>query len=376
MKTAKICCCALAVALCMAGWAAARQKTGVDASRPPNGDKAGRTWIDIGGKDVEGRGWSDTELPFDRIPKHFAKDLPHVWGNGVSSTGEFFEFESDTTAVSVRTEFAGHGFGERNFNSCAFAGTDLYVFDEERGDWRWAAAAGHSVRWGKNVEYQLVNGLSRQVRRFRLYLPLRNRLASLKLGVDAASRTKLVPPRKDRPVVYYGTSIIHGAYNIRPGLALTSRLERKVKRPVVNLGFSGGARLDPAAATMLAELDAAIYVCDPYHNLSPDLVRRNFEAFFDELCSKRPNTPVLLVGAPPVLNGWLKPEVSSKDEEKTRLFADLSKKVAARHANFRYLPGQGLYGSDEVSMDGVHPNDEAFAHMAATLAPVISELVK
>ena len=144
----------------------------------------------------------------------------------------------------------------------------------------------------------------------------------------------------------------------------------------MNLGFSGGARLDPAAATMLAELDAAVYVCDPYHNLSPDLIRRNFEAFFDELCSKHPTTPVLLVGAPPVLNGWLRPDVSRNDEEKTRLFAELSKKVAARHANFRYLPGQDLYGSDEVSMDGVHPNDEAFAHMASTLAPVISGLIK
>ena len=375
MNIAKTCCCTLAVTLCAVALATS-QKVGGDTNQPPNGNHAGCTWIDVGGKDVEGRGWSDTELPFDRIPKRFAKKLPSVWGNGTSSTGEFFEFESDTTSVAVRTEFANRSFGENNFNSCACVGTDLYVFDAERGDWRWAAAAGHFVRWGKNVEYKLVENLPRQVRRFRLYLPLRNRLMSLKLGVDAASRTKLIPPRKESPVVYYGTSIIHGAYNIRPGLALTSRLERKVKRPVVNLGFSGGARLDPAAATMLAELDAAIYVCDPYHNLSPDLIRRNFETFFNELCSKHPKTPVLLVGAPPVLNGWLKPEVSRNDEEKTRLFAELSKKVAARHANFRYLPGQDLYGSDEVSMDGVHPNDEAFAHMAATLAPIISGLVK
>ena len=166
------------------------------ATPPKAGTGAGCTWIDIGGKDVEGRGWSDTELPFDRIPKRFAKDLPRVWGNGISSTGEFFEFESDTTSVAVRTAFAKHGFGENNFNSSAFVGTDLYVFDAARGDWRWAAAAGHGVRWGKNVEYQLVNKLPKQVRRFRLYLPLRNRLASLKLGVDTASKTKLIPPRK------------------------------------------------------------------------------------------------------------------------------------------------------------------------------------
>ena len=97
MKMAKTCCCALAVTLSVAALA-----EGVT----PNGNNAGRTWIDIGGKDMEGRGWSDTELPFDRIPKRFAKDLPRVWGNGISSTGEFFEFESDTTSVSVRSTLA------------------------------------------------------------------------------------------------------------------------------------------------------------------------------------------------------------------------------------------------------------------------------
>lgn len=111
MMIAKTCCCTLVVALCAAAWATTRQKAGVDTNQPPNGSHAGRTWIDIGGKDVEGRGWNDTELPFDRIPKRFAKDLPQVWGNGLSSTGEFFEFESDTTSVAVRTEFAGRCFG-------------------------------------------------------------------------------------------------------------------------------------------------------------------------------------------------------------------------------------------------------------------------
>lgn len=337
----------------------------------------GLRWIDVHGDDVEGRGWSEgLEKPFDRIPKRFASSLPSVWGNGVTPTGMFFEFESDTTTVSVRTEFGSNRFGENNFNFCAFSGTDLYVFDESRDDWRWAGAAGHGTRWQRVTEYPLTKNLPPAKRRFRLYLPLRNRLLALSLGVDDASQTKLVPPRTEKPVVYYGTSIIHGAYNIRPGLALTSRLERKLKKPIVNLGFSGGARLEPQAAEMLAEKDAAIYVCDPYHNLNADTIRKNFEKFFDVLCAKRPDTPVLLVGAPPLLNGWLYPAQVAADEEKTRLFAELSKKVSARHSNFHYLPGGDLYGSDEVSMDGVHPNDEAFASMAAKLAPVIADLLR
>ena len=207
------------------------------------GDASALTWTEIGGRDVEGRGWSDTEMPFDRVPKRFAKALPRVWQHGVSSTGEFFEFESDTTTVAVRTELAVNYYGEPNFNNSAFSGTDLYVFDEGRGEWRWAGAAGHGTRWQRNAEYELAKGLPRQNRRFRMYLPLRNRLASLRVGVDSNAAFKLIPPRAEKPVAYYGTSIIHGAYSIRPGLALTSRLERKVKRPFLNLGFSGSACL-------------------------------------------------------------------------------------------------------------------------------------
>ena len=340
------------------------------------GNASSLKWVEIGGSDVEGRGWSDTEMPFDRVPKRFAKALPRVWQNGISPTGEFFEFESDTTTVAVRTELAVNRYGEPNFNNSAFSGTDLYVFDEGRGEWRWAGAAGHGTRWQRNAEYELAKGLPRQNRRFRMYLPLRNRLVSLRVGVDSNAAFKLIPPRGEKPVAYYGTSIIHGAYSIRPGLALTSRLERKVKRPFLNLGFSGSACLEPEAAQMLSELDPALFVCDPYHNVSSDVIRKNFERFFDILCSARPDTPVLLVGAPPLLKGWLYPSVAREDEEKTRLFAELSQKVAARHPNFRYMPGGDFYGSDEVSMDGVHPNDEAFANMAAVLAPVISKLVE
>ncbi len=37
------------------------------------------------------------------------------------------------------------------------------------------------------------------------------------------------------------------------------------------------------------------------------------------------------------------------------------------HPNLHYLKGENFYGSDEVSMDGIHPNDDAFAHMASIL---------
>ena len=330
-------------------------------------------WTEVRPADVEGRLWDDVECPFDRIPLRAKKALPAVWGNGKTPTGQLVDFESDSRNVFVKVKYADSRFGEQNFNSVAFAGFDLYIFDQ--GRWRWATTMGHYVKWTQDMTFPLLKGLPPGKRRFRLYLPLRTRLQSVAVGTDAAAKTALIPPRREKPVVYYGTSIIHGAFATRAGLGLTARLGRAIDHPVVNLGFSGAAKLEPAMAELLAEKEAGVYVCDPFHNLKAGDIRRNFEKFFDILCSKRPTTPVILLGAPHCCNLWVWPEKLAAEEENTRLFGELAPKVAARHKNFRYVPGQDLYGDGEWSMDGCHPNDEAFANMTKKLTPILREVL-
>lgn len=337
---------------------------------------AGLVWTDIGPDALEGRGWQDTEMPFDRIPKQAEETLPVVYSLGFSPTGEYFDFISDTTAVAVRTGLARSQYGENNFNTTAFSGCDLYIYDESEERWRWAAAAPHFISWGEDTEYSLVWNMPEGKRRFRIYMPCRNRLAYFKLGTDEGSTTVIQPRTTVKSIAYYGTSIIHGAFVTRAGLCLTSRIGRALDRPVINLGFSGAAVLEPEMAELLAGLNPAAYVCDPYHNLTPEIIRERMEKFFDILCTARPGTPVLLVGAPPVLNGWLYPDVVAIDNEKTALFEEISSRLSSRYSNFQYIPGTGIYGSDEVSVDGIHPNDEAFGNMAASLIPRIADAIK
>lgn len=330
-------------------------------------------WIEVDSKFIEGRGWesSETEAPFDRVPLRVKEELPGVWGLGQSSTGEYFDFETDSTAVVVRTLLEKDAFGENNFNKSAFSGVDLYVWDSNENRWRWAAAAQHFVKWSNDVTYSLVWNMPAGKRRFRMYLPLRNRLLKLFIGVDEGAKIELLPRAKVKNIVYYGTSIIHGAFSVRAGLCLTSRLNRTLGRPVVNLGFSGAACLEPEMAELLSELDPAVYICDPYHNVWSGLVSERMERFFDILCTKRPGTPVVLVSAPPVFNDFLYPDCVAEDTNRTRLFHDISKTLSAKYSNFHFVPGEDFY-SDETSIDGVHPNDEAFGSMAKILTPVIA----
>ena len=77
-----------------------------------------------------------------------------------------------------------------------------------------------------------------------------------------------MPLSMEKPVVVYGTSIAQGACATRPGLAWTAILERKLDRPLINLGFSGSGQLEKSVIDLMAEIDAKLYILDCLPNLT------------------------------------------------------------------------------------------------------------
>ena len=55
---------------------------------------------------------------------------------------------------------------------------------------------------------------------------------------------KQLVPVANRPVLFYGTSIMHGACASRPGMAIPAIIGRRLDLPTVNLGFSGNGRME------------------------------------------------------------------------------------------------------------------------------------
>ena len=323
----------------------------------------------------EGRGWNDTESPFGRLPRSAQSDLAGEWPLSHTSTGECCFFTTDATDLFIRQELGEEQLGEPTFNVCSFSGVDLYFYDENQRRWRWAAATPYGGITNRTPEYPLLEGLEKKMRRGLLYLPLRNRLLKLELGVRAGSRFVPVPPRRTPPVVYYGTSLIHGAYASRAGLCLTSRIGRALDLPMINLGFSGMARMELGMAHLLSSLDAAIYVIDPYHNLSVENIQNNFDPFLELLCGQHPDTPVLMLTSPAEFKSWLLERLAREEAEKRPLIQKKMEVLQRRFANLYFLPGENFYGSDDVSVDGLHPNDEAFGRMADVVGAEIRRIL-
>jgi hypothetical protein len=105
-------------------------------------------------------------------------------------------------------------------------------------------------------------------REYILYLPLYDGIVDLEIGVDSTAELSL--PRNNRlvkcndgkAIIVYGTSITQGGCASRPGMAYTSILGRMLDREVINLGFSGYARLDNSLAKAICRINSNTVVLD------------------------------------------------------------------------------------------------------------------
>ncbi|GIW95925.1 MAG: hypothetical protein KatS3mg110_3966 [Pirellulaceae bacterium] len=341
------------------------------------GQPAGIRWYDVTSWGVEGRGWADQERQryFDRLPaKAEGRVRPAVWGLSRHSAGMAALFATDATQIYVRCKLYSSRLAMPHMPATGVSGLDLYARDMD-GNWRWVQVVQPTAQ---KIDQLLAGGVDPGGRTYLLYLPLYNGVDSLELGVpDGASFTPIVP-RQDRPIVFYGTSIIQGACASRPGMALPAIVGRRLDVPTINLGFSGNGRMDPPVVELLAELDAEIFCIDCLPNMQPEMVRERTEPLVRRLRESHPQTPILLVE-----DRWF---TNSRFYESRRKFHEANH-AALREAyrkleadgieNLYYLHGHLLLGDDgEAATDGSHPNDLGFMRYADAYLKVIQQIRK
>ncbi|MCK9221050.1 MAG: SGNH/GDSL hydrolase family protein [Limnochordia bacterium] len=332
-------------------------------------------WFNVEGWGVEGKGWHDTKHFFDRLPAR-AEGIVRgpVWQLSQHCAGMIVQFHTDADTIKVRWRLRFSEMSLAHMPSTGVSGVDLYCKDRV-GKWRWLGLGFPGTT--QDAEATVATGLEPLPREFMLYLPLYNGVERVEIGVNNEASFTPVAPRKDKPIVFYGTSITHGACASRPGMHHVGILGRRLNVPVINLGFSGQGQMEIEVASLLAELDPSIFVIDCLPNMSDQMVQERTEPLVKTIREEHPKTPIVLVEDRDYGNSYF---------FKAAQQGHLGRRVALRAAYNRlrdggtdhlyYVTGAQLLGDDgEATVDSSHPTDLGFMRISDVLEPILRTLL-
>ncbi|GHT23141.1 hypothetical protein FACS189419_06690 [Planctomycetales bacterium] len=330
-------------------------------------------WFDAAQMPLYGKGWTDTNTPFTRIPQRAQKSIPaSVWSLSQHSAGVSVRFKTDSPTILAKHEL-NNPQSMSHMTIAGSSGLDLYGKDDN-DVWRWAGS-GRS----NDAAYTstLLSNAPAKWREYIIYLPLYNSTKSLSIGIPKQYKLEAVELPKEKPVFYYGTSIAHGCSASRPGYTVPAILERRLSVPVINFGFSGSGKMEPEMEKLIEEVDASVFVLDCLPNMSPQQVEERTEPFIRALRSKYPNTPIIMIEGPKYCYAWIQPEWTKKWEEQNKHYRAAFEKLTKEEVkNLYYIEGEKLYGEDgDGAVDGVHPSDLGMFRNAEVLFPVFKKIL-
>ena len=204
---------------------------------------------------------------------------------------------------------------------------------------------------------------SRKERLLTVNFPLYSGVRELYIGIEERAALQPAPAYSGAPVVFYGSSITQGGCASKPGCAFPAMVGQMLGVDHINLGFSGSCKGESAMADWLASLPMSAFVCGYDHNaptLSP--LQRTHLPLVQAVRATHPDIPIVLFG---------RPKASLTEEEQARRGVV---EATCAAVNGRFLPNEALIPAEITSwatVDGVHPNDLGFYHMAKAVAQAL-----
>lgn len=329
-------------------------------------------WHDVQEWGVEGRGFTDTKSYFDRLPgraEGVVRDA--VWNLSRHSAGMMVRFRTNATTIHVDHAVTSSSLAMAHMPATGVSGLDLYAKDVD-GTWKWVAVTRPATQ---EMKLPIVSGLDPGERDYAIYLPLYNGTSRLQVGVPRDAKFEAIAPLSEKPIVFYGTSITHGACASRPGMPHPAILGRRLNKPVINLGFSGNGKMEETVGRFLVELDPAVYIIDCLPNMTADEVTANTIPLIKQLRQNHPAVPIVLVEDRTYPAGWIKRSMLQRNESsRAALQQQHQVLLDAGTEKLFYISGDLLLDANrDDTTDGSHPSDLGFFNHANAMEPVLRQ---
>jgi hypothetical protein len=332
-------------------------------------------WIDFPDTRFQicGLNWFNETTPkLQRFPDRYENDLPEsVFNIGKQTAGVRIRFQTDAATLSIRAQYPK--FSPRT-NMTQFTAQGISTYVNGRC---WSARVPDME--GGEAELSLFNDVPRAMRNICLYLPLYGPIDILSIGVDENAKfEKPTPFALEKPIVFYGTSITQGGCASRPGLSYQDMLGRKYNLDYLNFGFSGRGKCEPEVADILTETDPSCFVIDVGQNNSLEELQERYRPFIDILRQKHPNIP-LLATTPIFYNAelWSQTHIQTITKKRQTISDAIWDRMGESDLNLHLLEAKD-YLSDaftDGAVDGGHPNDLGFAHMADAMGKKLAQIL-
>lgn len=203
----------------------------------------------------------------------------------------------------------------------------------------------------------------RKPRQLTLHFPLYSGVRELHIGIEDGALLQAAPAYPEAPMVFYGSSITQGGCASKPGCTFPAMVGQLLGHDHVNLGFSGSCKGEAAMAEHLACLDMSAFVCGYDHN-APTLahLEKTHLPLVRAVREAHPDIPIVLFG---------RPKAALNDEECARRAVV---EATCRAVGGIFIPNEALIPAEVTSwatVDGVHPNDLGFYHMAKAISAAL-----
>lgn len=319
-------------------------------------------------------GLVDPKNTYRRVPQEVVNKAPGISGHCNNSTGVRVRFCTDSNYVGIRCKFAKTVLANPHVTRLAETGFDLYVEQDGKDVYSFSYYPPKDAFEGyEGVKHFKDN----KMRCFTIYFPIANEVYDLEVALqETATVAEPNPYKYEKPVVFYGSSITHGFCASRPAFTYVNQIGRMLHTNIMNFGFSGSAKGEPALAEFFAKIDMSVFVFDYDHNApSVEHLINTHYAFYEIIRKANPDLPIIFI---------TKPDGSKHTSQSTLARKDVIMKnyLTARgngDKNVYFIDGSAFFidgDRSENTVDGCHPNDLGERKMANYIGTVVGELLR
>lgn len=307
---------------------------------------------------------------YRRMPEDVAKTVSNgiYYGHSLTAGGRLrFVTDSDYIAISVQY---GNVENASSFPIACSAGFDLY----EKKNGKQIHLGTFAPKLNVEERFESEKKLSGTgEHELMLVFPLYSEVKQLYIGISDKSSIKPAPEyTHKKPIIFYGSSITHGACASRSGNTYLCMASRELDFDYVSLGFGGNAKAEQEMADYIARLEMKAFVMDyDYNAASVEYLKDTHERMFAAVRECQPNLPIIIMSRPKLLTR----------AEQTRfetVKATYDKAIAAGDQNVYFVPGYELIPEvvmESAKVDCVHPNDLGFYFMATRVKEELQKIL-